>query len=101
MPCNFLPRHDLKRAHLQARIDRSAESPLGRSAVLKMRESRGQRVLDAPSSTGGASQDGFKTASLAKRIGFNTAFIPLDMMPPRPTVIAHGKVLRVVPELRV
>jgi hypothetical protein len=37
---------------------------------------------------------------LSKKIGFNTAFSPLDMMPPRPAVIAHGKVLRVVLELR-
>jgi hypothetical protein len=40
-------------------------------------------------------------ASLEKWIWVNTALSSLDMMPPRPAVIAHGKVLPVVQEHRI
>ena len=62
--------------------------------------SRGQRVLSAQGQAGGCSQDELATASLKKDIWFNTALRSFDMVPPRPAVIAHGKVLRVVYEPR-
>ncbi|MCP3474356.1 hypothetical protein NLM33_28990 [Bradyrhizobium sp. CCGUVB1N3] len=85
---------------MKAQINRSARTPQSRPVMSRIVGSRGQRVLSAQGHAGGWSQDELETASLEEEMLFNTALRSFDMVPPRPAVIAHGKVLRVVYELR-